>query len=52
MKLKKINENLQKALSENGLIDPNEMQLETFSTIKSGADMSYNLTLEPEKQLL
>ena len=39
MKLKKINENLQQALSENGLIDPNEMQLETFSTIKSGADL-------------
>jgi ATP-dependent RNA helicase RhlE len=38
MKLKKINENLQKALIENGLNDANEMQQETFSTIKSGAD--------------
>ena len=38
MKLKKINENLQKALIENGLTDANEMQEETFSTIKSGAD--------------
>lgn len=38
MKLKKINENLQKALIENGLIEANEMQQETFSTLKSGAD--------------
>lgn len=38
MQLKKINENLQKALVENGLIEANELQLETFSTIKSGAD--------------
>jgi superfamily II DNA/RNA helicase len=38
MKLKKINENLQKALIENGLNDANEMQQETFSIIKSGAD--------------
>ena len=38
MTLKKINENLQKALSENGLIEANEMQQETFSSIKSGAD--------------
>ena len=38
MKLKKINENHQKALIENGLIEANELQLETFSTIKSGAD--------------
>ena len=38
MTLKKINENLKKALSENGLIDANEMQQETFSSIKSGAD--------------
>ncbi len=38
MKLKKINENLQKALIENGLIEANEMQQKTFSTIKSGAD--------------
>ena len=38
MKLKKINENLQKALIENGLTEANEMQQETFSTLKSGAD--------------
>ena len=38
MNLKKINPNLQKALIENGLIEANEMQQETFSTIKSGAD--------------
>jgi superfamily II DNA/RNA helicase len=38
MNLKKINSNLQKALVENGLTEANEMQQETFSTIKSGAD--------------
>ncbi len=38
MILKKINENLQKALAENQLIEANEMQFDTFSTIKSGAD--------------
>lgn len=38
MNLKKINPNLQKALLENGLTEANEMQQETFSTIKSGAD--------------
>lgn len=38
MKLKKINENLQEALIENGLTEANEMQEETFSTLKSGAD--------------
>lgn len=38
MNLKKINPNLQQALSENGLPEANEMQQETFSTIKSGAD--------------
>ena len=38
MKLKKINENLQQALIENGLIEANELQQETFSTIKSGVD--------------
>ncbi len=38
MKLKKINENLQKALIENGLVEANDMQKETFSTLKSGAD--------------
>ncbi len=38
MKLKKINENLQKALVENGFEEANELQQETFSTLKSGAD--------------
>lgn len=38
MNLKKINPNLQKALIENSLTEANEMQQETFSTIKSGAD--------------
>lgn len=38
MKLKKINENLQKALIENDLVEANAMQQETFSTLKSGAD--------------
>ena len=38
MKLKKINEDLQNALIENGLTEANVMQLETFSTIKSGKD--------------
>jgi superfamily II DNA/RNA helicase len=38
MKLKKINENLQENLIENGLTVANELQQETFSTLKSGAD--------------
>lgn len=38
MKLKKINENLQEALVGNGLTEANQMQEETFSTLKSGAD--------------
>ncbi len=38
MKLKKINEALQNALIEKGLTEANEVQQETFSTIKSGAD--------------
>jgi ATP-dependent RNA helicase RhlE len=38
MKLKKINENLQENLIENGLTEANEMQKETFSILKSGAD--------------
>lgn len=38
MQLKKINPNLQQALIESGLTEANEMQQETFSTIKSGAD--------------
>ncbi len=38
MKLKKINEKLQEALIELGLSEANQLQSETFSTIKSGAD--------------
>lgn len=38
MKLKKINEKLQQGLIENGLTEANEIQKETFSTIKSGVD--------------
>lgn len=38
MQLKKINPNLQQALIENNLVEANEMQRETFSTIKSGVD--------------
>ncbi len=38
MKLKKINENLKQVLIENDLTEANEMQQETFSTLKSGAD--------------
>ncbi len=38
MNLKKINSQLQEALIENGLTEANELQQETFSTIKSGAD--------------
>jgi ATP-dependent RNA helicase RhlE len=38
MNLKKINPQLQQALIEHGLTEANEMQKETFSTIKSGAD--------------
>ena len=38
MKLKKINEKLQDGLIENGLTEANALQMETFSTIKSGSD--------------
>ncbi|RVT77619.1 DEAD/DEAH box helicase [Flavobacterium sufflavum] len=38
MKLKKINEKLQQGLIENGLTEANDIQQETFSTIKSGVD--------------
>ena len=38
MKLKKIYDKLQEALIENDLTEANEMQQETFSTLKSGAD--------------
>lgn len=38
MNLKKINPNLEKALAENDLAEPNEIQHATWSSIKSGAD--------------
>lgn len=38
MNLKKINPNLQKALIENGLTEPTEIQADCWSTLKSGAD--------------
>ena len=46
MKLKKINTNLQQALIENELTEANEIQKETFSLIKSGADC---VIIAPEK---
>jgi ATP-dependent RNA helicase RhlE len=46
MKLKKINEALQNALVENNLATANELQLDTFSTLKSGAD---SIVIAPEK---
>lgn len=46
MNLKKINESLKIALSENDLVEPNELQQETFSTIKSGADC---LVIAPDR---
>ena len=45
MKLKKINSNLQKGLIESGLTEANEIQEDTFSTIKSGADC---MVISPE----
>jgi ATP-dependent RNA helicase RhlE len=38
MHLKKLNPKLQQALIECGLTEANELQLETFSTLKSGVD--------------
>jgi len=38
MQLKKINQNLQQALIENGITDPTEVQADCWSTLKSGAD--------------
>ncbi|CAM3367919.1 Cold-shock DEAD box protein A [Flavobacterium longum] len=38
MNLKKINPNLQQALIESGLIEPVDVQRDTFSSLKSGAD--------------
>ena len=46
MNLKKINPNLQQALIESGLTEANPMQLDTFSTLKSGADC---VIISPEK---
>ena len=46
MKLKKINPKLQEALIENNLVEANELQQETFSLIKSGADC---VIIAPEK---
>jgi superfamily II DNA/RNA helicase len=46
MNLKKINPNLQKGLIESGLTEANELQKQTFSTIKSGADC---IIISPEK---
>lgn len=39
MNLKKINSNLQKSLIEKGFTEPTKLQQETFSAIKSGADV-------------
>ena len=39
MHLKKLNPKLQQALIECGLTEANELQLETFSTLKSGVDV-------------
>jgi ATP-dependent RNA helicase RhlE len=39
MNLKKIDPSLQKALQEAGLMEANELQSETFSILKSGADI-------------
>src|SRR5690606_41645825 len=39
MFLKKINPNLNAALAKNGFMEANELQEETFSFIKSGADL-------------
>ncbi|WP_335597777.1 DEAD/DEAH box helicase [Flavobacterium columnare] len=38
MNLKKINQNLHKALIENDLIEANEVQLDCWGTLKGGAD--------------
>lgn len=38
MKLKKLNETLKEDLFENGLTEANDLQKETFSSIKSGVD--------------
>ncbi|MFN7100072.1 MAG: DEAD/DEAH box helicase [Flavobacterium sp.] len=38
MKLKKINETLQQNLIDNGFLEGNDIQKETFGTLKSGAD--------------
>jgi ATP-dependent RNA helicase RhlE len=38
MKLKKLNETLQQNLIDNGFLEANDIQKETFGTLKSGAD--------------
>ncbi|AMA49382.1 MULTISPECIES: DEAD/DEAH box helicase [Flavobacterium] len=38
MNLKKINQNLQKALIENNIIEPTELQSDCWGTLKGGAD--------------
>ncbi len=38
MKLKKIDPNLSQSLEEAGIIEPTDLQKQTFGTIKSGAD--------------
>ncbi len=42
MKLKKINEKLQQALTENGLSEANDLQQETFSTTKKRCRLYYH----------
>ena len=49
MQLKKINPDLQQALIEFDLIEANEMQQETFSAIKSGADAVIQSPIETGK---
>lgn len=46
MFLKKINPQLDQALTENGFIEPSELQQETFSPIKSGTNL---IVQSPEK---
>lgn len=45
MNLKKINPKLQETLAINGILEPTNIQLESFSTLKSGADV---FLIEPE----
>lgn len=50
MKLKKINENLQQALIENGLTEPSKVLKEAFGTIKSGNDVVLIVDNESERE--